>query len=120
MSPIAALRTESECTPLQEKLNNLAELIAKLGATAGGLLFVGLFIRFLVDLKQIPDRTPDEKGQAFMQALIIAVTLIVVAVPEGLPLAVTLALAFATKRMMKENLLVRVLASCETGERIWI
>lgn len=35
------------------------------------------------------------------------------AVPEGLPLAVTLALAFATKRMTKENLLVRVLSSCE-------
>jgi|SRR5712672_587455 len=32
----------------------------------------------------------------------------------GLPLAVTLALAFATKRMAKENLLVRVLGSCET------
>lgn len=32
----------------------------------------------------------------------------------GLPLAVTLALAFATKRMTKENLLVRVLGSCET------
>jgi Ca2+-transporting ATPase len=47
--------------------------------------------------------------------LIISVTLVVVAVPEGLPLAVTLALAFATKRMTKENLLVRVLASCETA-----
>lgn len=34
--------------------------------------------------------------------------------PLGLPLAVTLALAFATKRMTKENLLVRVLGSCET------
>lgn len=33
---------------------------------------------------------------------------------SGLPLAVTLALAFATKRMTKENLLVRVLGSCET------
>lgn len=32
----------------------------------------------------------------------------------GLPLAVTLALAFATKRMTKQNLLVRVLGSCET------
>jgi len=31
-----------------------------------------------------------------------------------LPLAVMLALAFATKRMTKENLLVRVLGSCET------
>lgn len=33
---------------------------------------------------------------------------------KGLPLAVTIALAFATKRMTKENLLVRVLGSCET------
>ena len=32
----------------------------------------------------------------------------------GLPLAVTLALAFATKRMTQEKLLVRVLGSCET------
>lgn len=32
----------------------------------------------------------------------------------GLPLAVTLALAFATKRMTYEKLLVRVLGSCET------
>lgn len=51
---------------------------------------------------------------SFVQILIISVTLIVVAVPEGLPLAVTLALAFATKRMTKERLLVRVLGSCET------
>ena len=35
-------------------------------------------------------------------------------VTSGLPLAVTLALAFATKRMTYENLLVRVLGSCET------
>lgn len=35
------------------------------------------------------------------------------AVPEGLPLAVTVALAFATRRMTSQNLLVRVLSSCE-------
>ena len=46
--------------------------------------------------------------------MIISVTLVVVAVPEGLPLAVTLALAFATKRMTAEKLLVRILGSCET------
>jgi P-type Ca2+ transporter type 2C len=33
---------------------------------------------------------------------------------SGLPLAITLALAFATKRMTYEKLLVRVLGSCET------
>lgn len=58
--------------------------------------------------------TASEKGIAFTQILIISVTLVVVAVPEGLPLAVTLALAFATKRMTAEKLLVRILGSCET------
>jgi Ca2+-transporting ATPase len=39
-----------ENTPLQIKLNFLAELIAKLGSAAGLLLFVALLIRFFVQL----------------------------------------------------------------------
>ncbi|KAJ3767782.1 Ca-transporting ATPase [Lentinula raphanica] len=110
-----ALRGDSENTPLQLKLNDLAELIAKLGSAAGLLLFTALMIRFFVQLGTgEPVRTASEKGIAFVNILIISVTLIVVAVPEGLPLAVTIALAFATKRMTKEMLLVRVLGSCET------
>ncbi|KAJ3515894.1 hypothetical protein NLJ89_g1472 [Agrocybe chaxingu] len=110
-----ALRGDTENTPLQLKLNRLAELIAKIGAAAGLALFVSLMIRFFVQLGQgIPPRNANENGIAFVNILIIAVTLVVVAVPEGLPLAVTLALAFATKRMTYENLLVRVLGSCET------
>lgn len=109
-----AMRTDTEETPLQLKLNKLAELIAKAGAGSGLILFISLMIRFFVQLRTDPGRTPNEKAQSFVQILIISVTLIVVAVPEGLPLAVTLALAFATKRMTKQNLLVRVLGSCET------
>lgn len=108
-----AMRTDTEETPLQLKLNNLAELIAKCGAAAGVILFAALMIRFFVQLRTIPG-TPDERANEFIKNLIISITIIVVAVPEGLPLAVTLALAFATKRMTKNNLLVRVLGSCET------
>jgi Ca2+-transporting ATPase len=108
------MQGEAEATPLQVKLNGLAELIVYVGSIAGGLLFLALLIRFFVELRTIPDRTPDEKGQDFISALIISVVLIVAAVPEGLPLAVTLALAFATNRMTRQNLLVRVLGSCET------
>ncbi|KAI6037756.1 Ca-transporting ATPase [Pisolithus marmoratus] len=110
-----ALRTDTENTPLQLKLNVLAELIAKIGSIAGIMLFSSLMIRFFVQLGTgNPERNANQNGMAFVQILIISVTLVVVAVPEGLPLAVTLALAFATKRMTKENLLVRVLGSCET------
>lgn len=108
-----SLQEEGETTPLQTKLNKLAEYIAKLGLASGLLLFVVLFIKFLVRLKSI-DGGADAKGQAFLQIFIVAVTIVVVAVPEGLPLAVTLALAFATTRMIKDNNLVRFLKACET------
>ncbi|KAK3314088.1 hypothetical protein B0H66DRAFT_371380 [Apodospora peruviana] len=108
-----AMHTEQEDTPLQKKLNNLADGIAWIGGGAALVLFIVLFIKFCVSLPGSSE-TPDEKGQRFLRLFITSVTVVVVAVPEGLPLAVTLALAFATTRMMKDNNLVRVLKACET------
>ncbi|KAG1057716.1 hypothetical protein G6F43_000466 [Rhizopus delemar] len=109
-----ALRTESESTPLQEKLNDLAEMIAKLGSAAGLLMLIVLLIRYFVGWRSgVPDQ-PTTIVLDIMKILIVVVTIVVVAVPEGLPLAVTLALAYATQRMLKDNNLVRVLAACET------
>ncbi|KAH8113119.1 hypothetical protein DFH11DRAFT_1728039 [Phellopilus nigrolimitatus] len=94
------LRTDNDNTPLQMKLNNLAELIAKLRSTVGLLLFVVLLIRFFVQLSTgDPVRSVDQKGLAFVQILIISLTL---------------AFAPAMKRMTQEKLLVRVLGGCET------
>lgn len=109
---LMSLQDEGQTTPLQSKLNVLAEYIAKLGLAAGLLLFIVAFIKFLAELSSI--QGADAKGQRFLQIFIVAVTIIVVAVPEGLPLAVTLALAFATTRMLKDNNLVRLLRACET------
>ncbi|KAL2165036.1 hypothetical protein VTH06DRAFT_332 [Thermothelomyces fergusii] len=108
-----ALRTDPGMTPLQARLNILAGYIAKLGSGAGLLLFTVVFIEFLAKLPS-NRASGEEKGQNFLQILMTAITVIVVAVPEGLPLAVTLSLAFATKKMTKENNLVRHLQSCET------
>lgn len=110
---LMALNDDPEMTPLQSKLNVIAEYIAKLGGAAGLLLFIVLFIKFLANLKNQGSLTPAEKGQEFLNIFIVVVTIIVVAVPEGLPLAVTLALAFATTRMLKDNNLVRHLKACE-------
>jgi len=108
-----ALRTEQDDTPLQKKLNILADWIAKFGGGAALLLFVVLFIKWAAQLPH-NNAPPAEKGQEFLKLFFVSVTVVVVAVPEGLPLAVTLALAFATTRMMKDNNLVRVLKACET------
>ncbi|KAL8366265.1 hypothetical protein RB595_004843 [Gaeumannomyces hyphopodioides] len=107
------MQTEHEGTPLQKKLNRLADMIAYAGGASAAILFLVLFIKFCVALPSNP-ATPDEKGQNFLRLFITAVTVVVVAVPEGLPLAVTLALAFATTRMTKDNNLVRILRACET------
>ncbi|KAF9937658.1 plasma membrane calcium [Modicella reniformis] len=108
-----SLRTEAEDTPLQVKLNDLAERIAKLGSMAALLMLIILFIRYFAGFRT---GTPPSKDivKSLVTIIISAVTVIVVAVPEGLPLAVTLALAFATTRMLRDNNLVRVLAACET------
>jgi hypothetical protein len=45
-----ALQGDPDPTPLQEKLNDLAELIAKIGGFAGLILFIALMIRFFVQL----------------------------------------------------------------------
>ena len=108
-----SLQTENEDTPLQVKLAGMANWIGYLGTTAAGLLFFILLIRFLAGLSGNTN-SPAMKGSAFLDILIVAITIIVVAVPEGLPVAVTLALSFATKRMLKENNLVRHLRACET------
>ncbi|KAG2226158.1 hypothetical protein INT45_003303 [Circinella minor] len=109
-----ALRTEDEITPLQVKLNGLAGMITKLGSIAAVLMLVALLIRYFVGFRHGIPSEPTEIVSDVMSILILVVTVIVVAVPEGLPLAVTLALAYATRRMLKDNNLVRVLASCET------
>ena len=113
---LMSLQEDPQTTPLQSKLNKLAEYIAKIGLSAGLLLFTVTFIEFIVRFarKELENMDPQHVAQDFLQLFITAVTIVVVAVPEGLPLAVTLALAFATTKMLKDNNLVRQLRACET------
>ncbi|OUM57741.1 hypothetical protein PIROE2DRAFT_21450 [Piromyces sp. E2] len=110
-----SLRTEDEDTPLQVKLNALAEKIAVIGTAAAVLMFCVLIIKYIVQLcSNKASRDATSVLSEIVKIFISSITVVVVAVPEGLPLAVTLALAFATTRMLKDNNLVRVLNACET------
>ncbi|RKP05214.1 hypothetical protein THASP1DRAFT_20077, partial [Thamnocephalis sphaerospora] len=108
-----SLRQEAEDTPLQGKLNHLAEQIAKLGSASALLMLIILIILYFARWNS-QSHEASAIASNLVGILITAVTVVVVAVPEGLPLAVTLALAFAMTRMLKDNNLVRVLAACET------
>ncbi|KAI0982624.1 hypothetical protein GJ496_006785 [Pomphorhynchus laevis] len=100
---------------LQIKLGKLAIVIAHAGLIAAALTFIFLILRFCITVYVINKHAWNSSHiNYFVNSLVQAITVIVVAVPEGLPLAVTLALAFAVKRMLKDNNLVRHLNACET------
>ncbi|KAF8931760.1 PMCA-type calcium-translocating P-type ATPase [Dissophora ornata] len=105
-----------EETPLQVKLDLLAESIAKLGMAAAVAMLVTLVVKYFVQhsLSDEPMPAGDVIFSDMVRIVIQAITIVVVAVPEGLPMAVTLALAYATTQMLKDNNLVRVLSACET------
>ncbi|KAG1460587.1 hypothetical protein G6F56_005917 [Rhizopus delemar] len=107
--------SEEETTPLQLKLNVLADQIAKFGFVAAGLMFIVLLIKmFALSYMNHHWISTSELLSTLVSIVIQAITVIVVAVPEGLPMAVTMALAFATTEMLKDNNLVRHLSACET------
>ena len=107
------LQAEVEATPLQQKLEAIAEDIGKLGLYSAVLIVVILLIRFAIE-RILNNSFDSENAKEILSFFIIAVTVIVVAVPEGLPLAVTIALAYSVGKMKDENNLVRYLAACET------
>jgi Ca2+-transporting ATPase len=100
-------------TPLQKKLNMLSECVAKPGLIVATLLFVALLVKFSARLNH-NTASGASKGLQFLYILIISVTVVDVAIPSGLPLAQTIALALATRRMLRNNILVRNLRACET------
>ncbi len=108
----AHLEKEQDQTPLQEKLDAMAEAIGNVGIASAVATFVAMMV---IKLYIQPDYLANVSAfKHALDAFIIGVTIVVVAVPEGLPLSVTIALAFSTKKMLADNNLIRVLAACET------
>lgn len=110
------LDIESELTPLQKKLETIANQIGTLGVYVAILTFIAMTVRLLVAIFYANERDLTDKQNLtdLLDAFIIAVTVVVVAVPEGLPLAVTISLAFSVSKMQKEHNMVRRLHASET------
>ncbi len=77
------------------------------------MIVLVLIIRFSIEKAVNKDWENKQLGE-LLGYFIIGITVVVVAIPEGLPLAVTLSLAYSTKKMLKDNNLVRKMAACET------
>lgn len=116
------LHASHETTPLQQKLQRLANLISRVGYVAAGAIFIA-FVAADLWRGQIawpfhngvfqPDVLRRGIGE-LLQAFVVMVVIIVVAVPEGLPMSVTVSLALAMRKMTRANSLVRRMVACET------
>lgn len=111
------LSISKAATPLQVKLQDLGDLISKVGYWAAGLIFLALFVRGMFVNEVYWPANYDQflaVSSSILDYFIYMVIIIVVAVPEGLPMSVTVSLALAMRKMTRANSLVRQLVACET------
>jgi len=92
---------EGDPTPLQNKLETIANQIGTVGVYVAVFTFIALFTKVLMFC--ILDENNSfvdvfftaEIGKEILEFFVLGLSIIVCAVPEGLPLAVTIALAFS-------------------------
>lgn len=98
-------------TPLNEQLDRLGKLIARISFVIAAVIIIGrigMFFVYMHDFAWLDFVT------YILQTVMIAVALLAVSIPEGLPMAVTLSLAYSMRRMLKTSNLVRKMHACET------
>lgn len=93
-------------TALEKKSENLANKLA-----TRALIVCMLF--FCLHIVKIYVFEGPYTVTYFVKKAIETIALAVMIIPEGLPMATTMALSFGTKRMLKDNNLVRDISACE-------
>ena len=87
---------ESEGTPLQQKLEKVADFIGHVGMFVSVLTMTAMILNLVIGrmLSNQPILSLAFTS-GVVNAVVVGITIVVVAVPEGLPLAVTISLAYS-------------------------
>lgn len=108
-------------SPLKIRLNKLAKVISTIGYIAAimisiSYLFSKIFILNNFNIELIKSTITLNKFLSYLlEALTLAVSVLVMSVPEGLPMMITLVLSTNSKKMLKDNVLVRKMVGIETA-----
>ncbi|KAJ3511034.1 hypothetical protein NLJ89_g4328 [Agrocybe chaxingu] len=106
-----ALRRELEDTPLQKRLRPLIRRRRILALVVAISLFCFMMIKFFVHLAHESDRTPMANSRSFF---VIFTLVLGMAFFVGISHPADIILALSTRRMMRDNILLRGLAAAET------
>lgn len=114
--------SDDRLSPLQVKLKDLAEQIAKFGYAAA--IIVAVIFTFqkaviLNDFDSVKIAEYFSQWQVVLNdvihALVLAIIVVVAAIPEGLPMMIAIVLSLNMRKMLKEKVLVRKLLGIETA-----
>ena len=115
-----SLVEKEEDSPLKIRLTNLAKIISRIGYVAATMiaisyLFSKIFILNNFNFAIISNISFNTFIGYLLEAMTLAVSVLVMSVPEGLPMMITLVLSTNSKKMLKDNVLVRKMVGIETA-----
>jgi len=112
---------QDDSSPLKQRLNKLAKNISKVGYVAALLISISYLIskifmsnNFNIDIIKETLTLNTFLGY-LLEAMTLAVSVLVMSVPEGLPMMITLVLSTNSKKMLKDNVLVRKMVGIDTA-----